>query len=172
MLFVSSEVMLFVGLFTGYIVLRFGSDHFLGMPSIPWQVPLINTGVLVASSLVLLFAARAFAGGRTVRFRFAAVMTLLLGAAFLALQVHEWNRLSDGGVIAGANVYSGMFYVLSGVHGAHVLGGLGVLAWLVWRALRYGAVDANDAAIGVAGIYWHFVTVVWTTVFVMVFVVR
>jgi cytochrome c oxidase subunit 3 len=179
-LFLCSEVMLFVGLLAGYVVLRFGNENFVGMPDIPVLLPGINTGVIVLSSLALIAAVRAFHASNRSVFGSASVLSLVLATLFLLLQIFEWLRVSGSfgpdavaaGTLEGANLYSSMFYLLSGVHALHVLGGLFVLAWLVLRAVRRGTEPMNQTPVTAAQLYWHFVTVVWLTVFVMIFIIR
>jgi heme/copper-type cytochrome/quinol oxidase subunit 3 len=167
-LFVASEVMLFGGLLAGYVVLRFGSDGFAGMPALPMGLASIATGVLILSSATLIVAARAGRRGAVLLCRRAALATLLLGILFLGLQIAEWKRLMGAGVLPGGNIHGGMFYILSWAHALHVVGGLVLLVWLLLRVRRelYGARlrDLFD----IAGIYWHFVTIVWAMLFLIV----
>ena len=169
-LFVASEAMLFGGLLAGYVVLRFGSGHFSGMRPLPAGLAWLSTGVLVASSGMLVAAARANRSGRARRAWWGSLATLLLGVLFLGLQITEWNRLMAAGVLPAGNIGGGMFYILSWAHGLHVLGGLALLCYLALRVRRelYAARLRN--LFDVAGIYWHFVTIVWGTLFLLLFI--
>jgi cytochrome c oxidase subunit 3 len=103
-------------------------------------------------------AARADAGPRVVDWLVAAT---LLGLAFLGGQLVAWRGLVADGFFLSSNPHAAFFYMLSGVHGAHVLGGLGALGWTLGRARAgaYGA--ASHAGLTHTAIYWHFVGGVW-----------
>jgi heme/copper-type cytochrome/quinol oxidase subunit 3 len=168
-LFVASEVMLFGGLLAGYVVLRFGSDGFAGMPSLPAGPASISTGVLLLSSATLIVATRAGRRGAALLCRRAALATLILGTLFMGLQIAEWNRLMGAGVLPEGNIHGGMFYVLSWAHALHVIGGLALLVWLLLRIRRELHGSRLRDLFDIAGIYWHFVTVVWGTLFLILF---
>jgi len=168
-LFVVAEVMLFVGFVSGYVVLRYGSNQFMGMPSLPMGLTIYSTPVLVASSLTLIAAWGAHRHGAAGRVRSMSLATLLLGLLFVLLQGIEWNRLISEGLIPATSVASGMFYLLSGVHGLHVAGGLVLLGILVVKARSGNISSRKTNFLTVASIYWHFVTLLWVTLFVMIF---
>jgi cytochrome oxidase Cu insertion factor (SCO1/SenC/PrrC family) len=91
--------------------------------------------------------------------------TLLLGGAFLSLQLQEYTGLLARGILPRTNLYWSSFFVLTGVHGLHVLGGLVALAWAGRRALqRRGAL-----ALELVSHYWHFVDGVWLLLFTLLY---
>lgn len=165
MLFVASEVMMFTGLITGYVVLGFGSSDFAGMRVLPLGLVPYATAVLVASSLALIAAQRN--SNAIARWSFVA---LLLGTLFLGLQAVEWMQLMSSGITPGTGVNSGMVYVIGGMHGLHVIGGLVILGILGARALRAPDSWRTRNFLTIAGLYWHFVTVMWVTLFTMMYV--
>lgn len=168
-LFVVAEVMLFVGFISGYVVLRYGSNQFMGMQSLPMGLTAYSTPILVASSITLILAWRAQRRGVGATVRSMAIATLLLGLLFVLLQGIEWNRLISDGLIPATSVSSGMFYLLSGVHGVHVAGGLVLLGILVAKAYGGNVASRQSNFLTVASIYWHFVTILWVTLYVMIF---
>jgi cytochrome c oxidase subunit 3 len=169
-LFVASEVMLFAGLIVGFVVLRYGSNNFQGMPKLPIGLTAISTPLLLASSLTLYVGHRGLAGGKLKVARYWTLATLLLGIAFLAIQVVEWEHLVASGMLPQDSVHGGMFYLLSGIHGLHVLGGIILLAVFTWR-LFSGSVYQTRQGIAVASsVYWHFVDVMWLALFLMIFI--
>jgi heme/copper-type cytochrome/quinol oxidase subunit 3 len=168
-LFIASEVMLFAGLVVGYVVLRFGSDGFEGMRSLPVGLTAVSTPILLLSSIALVISIRALRQGRMSTFRLGALASLILGSAFLLLQVIEWTHLTGDGLIPAGSVHSGMFYLLSGVHGLHVVLGLVILAMLAVQGYRGKLAPQSGGITAVAPIYWHFVTIVWLALFVMIF---
>lgn len=169
LLFVMSEAMLFAGLITGYVVLGFGSDDFAGMRQLPLGLAPYATLVLIASSIMLAIAQRAMRLDG-IRARRATVSALGLGAVFLGLQAIEWTDLVGVGILPETGVNSGMLYVIGGMHGLHVLGGLVLLALLGVRTLRAPHTRPTRNFATVAALYWHFVTIVWVTLFLMMYV--
>lgn len=171
LLFVAAEVMLFAGLLAGYVVLRFGSGNFEGMERLPIGLTALSTSLLVASSIALIVASKAVKRGAMPLFKMAALATLFLGAGFLAVQVVEWRELMAAGISPAINIYGGMFYILSWVHGAHVAGGIILLAVLAVLALMNRITSTRRTIVAATAIYWHFVTIVWITLFMVLFVV-
>lgn len=170
MLFVAAEVMLFSGLIAGYVVLKFGSGNFRGIEPLPVGLTGISTGVIAASSVLLIAATRGARRGNRSQVKFGALGALILGTLFLGLQVLEWNQLMGQGVLPSANVLGGMFYMLSWAHALHVFGGLVLLAVLASAAFRGKSLRWRNLDT-VASIYWHFVTLIWIALFYMLFVV-
>lgn len=169
MLFVASEAMLFTGLVAGYVVLGYGSRGFEGMPVLPLGLAPYATAVLAASSGALVAAGRAIAAGRASASRWS-LATLALGTLFLGLQALEWMRMVGDGLLPESGVNSGMLYVIGGVHGLHVAGGLVFLGILAVRAMRAPRDARTRSFATTAALYWHFVTLVWLTLFLMLYV--
>ena len=169
--FVGSETMFFLALFTTYFFLRgkipAWEPVFGEKPS--WQgLPLINTIELVTSSVTMQLAVSAIKkGDRRGLIRWL-IPTLILGVAFLAGQAYEYTRL---GFLPRDGIFAGVFFTLTGFHGAHVTGGVVFIAICFYRALR-GQFTANrHLAVEAASIYWHFVDVVWIGLFTTIYIV-
>jgi heme/copper-type cytochrome/quinol oxidase subunit 3 len=169
MLVIATELMLFVGLISGYVVLRFGSNDFAGMARPEMGLTVISTPLLLLSSITLIIAQRAFRHRNVQRVRAGSLITLALGLVFVALQLIEWNSLMEQGIFPAGSVQSGMFYLLSGVHGLHVAGGLVMLAVLAWKT-RGEAGATSEGTLTAASLYWHFVTLLWGAIWCMIFV--
>jgi cytochrome c oxidase subunit 3 len=169
LLFVATETMLFAGLVTGYIVLGFGSRGFDGMPTLPLGITPIATAVLLLSSISLIRAQRVVRRGSRDGGRWT-MIALALGTLFLGMQAFEWSRMLGDGLFPGSGVNAGMLYVLGGMHALHVVGGLIILAIFGVRALRAPGAVATRRFSMVAALYWHFVTIVWITLFMMLFI--
>ena len=170
-MFVGSEVMFFAALFTTYFYLRgrlpAWEPVFGEKPS--WQgLPLVNTVELLVSSVTMQIAVNAIKRGDRRRLVFWLVPTLVLGIAFLTGQGYEYTRL---GFLPKDGIFAGVFFTLTGFHGAHVTGGVVFIAICLYRALR-GQFTANrHLAIEAASIYWHFVDVVWIGLFTTIYIV-
>ena len=162
-------VMLFAA-FTSAFVVRKGMSldwRPTALPSILW----LNTAVLVASSLTIERARREWNSSLSWL-----SATMALGLVFLAGQFVAWRELKAAGVYMASNPSSSFFYLLTGTHGLHILGG--VLAWLsvLWKAWRFESRRAEwrnrRAAVESTAIYWHFMDGLWVYVFVLLMVGR
>jgi cytochrome c oxidase subunit 3 len=161
--------MLFVALTSAYVV-RQGLDpdwRAIPMPAILWG----NTIVLLASSFTVEIARRAWKPAGWL------AGTLGLGLAFLAGQFAAWRQLSSSGVYLSTNPHSSFFYLLTGLHAAHVLGGLAALSYVAGRSLvpgraplpgRAGAARVLEAT----ALYWHFMDALWVYLFLLLFAWR
>jgi heme/copper-type cytochrome/quinol oxidase subunit 3 len=181
-LFLASEVMLFGSLFSSYALLRSGA------PTWPVQheilsVPLaaLNTVVLIASSVTMVMAwaslaphaAAVRAGNREEeahslkRYRLFMGLTLLGGAIFLVVKTIEYSDKFSHHLYPATNNFLGLYFTLTGLHAVHVIVGMIVNAYLwgpgarMWRSEP----ERFTNRIEVAGIYWHFVDVVWIFLF-------
>jgi cytochrome c oxidase subunit 3 len=156
--------MLFSAFTAALLVRRTGTDWSpIAWPPLVWA----NTGVILLSSWAL---ERARAAARANALRDISLWlagAAALGLLFLAGQLVLWRALAARGVFLASGPHASFVYLLSAVHGVHVLGGIGALAWTFGRA-RTGAYTAvRHAGITHTAIYWHFVGVVWLWVFVL-----
>lgn len=137
----------------------------------PWTLPLINTLLLVTSSVTLTIAHHALKAGERVKLRNWLIATLVLGFVFLIVQgveyVEAWNHL---GLTLQAGIYGSTFFMLTGFHGLHVTIGAIVLAVLLVRVLKGHFTADNHFAFEAGAWYWHFVDVVWIGLFLFVYV--
>jgi cytochrome c oxidase subunit 3 len=165
--FMGTVTMLFVGFTSAYLVRRASPDwRPLDPPPLLW----LNTAVLLASSVLLERARgrlRAWAPGEALRWLSGAG---LLGLLFLAGQVGAWRQLSGQGVFLASSPHSSFFYLLSGVHGAHLLGGLGWFASAL-LGLRGLALTPGEDGLGLLATYWHFLALVWVYLLLLLFLV-
>jgi cytochrome c oxidase subunit 3 len=162
---ITSELLFFGTLFGSYFTLRSQADG-------PWPpegaevsraIAALGTALLVTSSATVQLAARAAAAHRTREVQRWLVVTVVLGAVFLGLQVREWTVLPFS---AGDHPYGTIFYTMTGFHGLHVLGGLAAMLVLTWRSTQR---QVRHDAIEVMSFYWHFVDVVWLALFATVY---
>jgi cytochrome c oxidase subunit 3 len=167
----ASELMFFSGLFAAYFTLRSTAQG--DWPPSGVELDVVTSGLftlgLVASSATMQLGVRAVAAGRLPAFRGWVAATLVLAAAFVANQAHEWSSL---GFHVGSHPYGSAFYVMTGFHGIHVLGGMLAMVVLLGRAgsRRFGAAEAP--AVEMVSYYWHFVDVVWVGMWATLFLLR
>jgi cytochrome c oxidase subunit 3 len=169
-LFVSSEVMFFGGLFASYFLLRGTTTPWPpdGTVETTLVLPLVLTACLLGSSATVhAGAGAAHAGRRRDAARWLGI-TIGLGAAFLAGQAYEYSQLAAEGAAASADVFSTLFFTITGFHGLHVAIGLVMLVTVLLRLDRYGGRGPVEAA----ACYWHFVDAVWVVVFLTMYVLR
>lgn len=136
-----------------------------GLPSL--RIALPNTIILLAGSGTVWWGERGIKRGDVGQLKKGLAATLVLGAVFFGLQLLEW-KLASFSLTSG--VYGSLYFTVTGLHMAHVLLGLGMLAvLLLWSALGYFGLQRH-AAVSIGAIYWHFVTAVWLAVFATFYV--
>ena len=170
-MFVGSELMFFAALFTTYFYLRGrvpAWEPVFGEKPTWLGLPLVNTIELLASSVTMQLGVNAIRKGDRRRLVMWLVPTVILGVLFLSGQAYEYTRL---GFLPKDGVFAGVFFTLTGFHGAHVTGGVIFIAICLYRSLR-GQFTANrHLAVEAASIYWHFVDVVWIGLFTTIYIV-
>lgn len=161
--FLGTATMLFAGFASAYLVRREGLDWLhLQLP----RVLYFNTVILLASSAAMEIARRMFRRWELERARFWIGATAALGVVFLAGQILAWRQFVAQGVYLPSNPYAAFFYVLTALHGLHLLGGIGALVYVFARLPRSGLGFDGNALAG-AVLYWHFVDVLWVSLFVL-----
>ncbi|MGB7449934.1 MAG: heme-copper oxidase subunit III [Ornithinimicrobium sp.] len=182
----SSEIMFFAGLFAMYFTIRSVAPELWTESTEMLNVPyaLVNTTILVISSVwcqLGVFAAERGQPSRTggiMEFgkwgmREWYVLTYLFGAIFVAGQVIEYAELVHEGLTLASDPYGSVFYMTTGFHGLHVTGGLIAFLLIIGRsftAKRYTHAQATSAV--VTSYYWHFVDVVWVALFLTIYVLQ
>lgn len=182
----SSELMFFAGLFAMYFTHRsVGADIWAtesGRLNIPYALTI--TIILVASSITCqmgVFAAERFQARRTgslIDMRSWGmqewfVLTYVMGSIFIAGQITEYAELVHGGLTIASSPYGSVFYLATGFHGLHVIGGLIAFLFVIARsfaARRFGHLEASSAV--VVSYYWHFVDAVWIALFAVIYLIR
>ncbi len=165
-LLVASLSMIFGATLMGYAVIRSRAAVWPppGVPSLPSSL-LISTIILLVSSATIWVAVDGIRQGRQKALRIGLLVTFLLGLAFLGSQTISWFSLVVRSFTMRTNLYGFLFYLLTGLHAIHVVGGLvplGVTTARAWQG-RY-TVDAHDGVEYVA-FYWHFLDVIWIVLF-------
>ncbi len=165
-LLVGIVTILFASFSSTYLARRALADwRPVAMPPILW----VNTALLVASSAALEIARRAATRGRGAVARRATAAAAGLGAGFLVGQVMAWRALVAAGVYLATNPHSDFFYLLTGVHGLHLAGGLVALGYAWWRAGQVAVRAALATTLTTVAVYWHFVDVLWLYLLVILF---
>ncbi len=163
-LFIASEVMLFGGLFSAYILLRTGAANWPTGASV-LNIPLatLNTLVLVISSILVVFAWAAIREGNFAKFRKLWWVSIICGLSFLVLKTIEYNIKFHHGLYPSTSTFLATYFTLTGLHAIHIIGGIVVNAYLITFGAKMQKQDPHRYAhrIEIAGIYWHFVDLLW-----------
>jgi len=155
--------------FTSAMVVRRGlSNDWVSMhkPSILW----VNTGILLVSSAALELARRALRRRNRDGFNVWWTVGSVLGILFLGGQMMAWRQLQHAGVFVATNPSSSFFYILTGAHAVHVLGGATALCYVDVQALRLRLGPAKRTAIDVSALFWHFLDGLWLYLMVLFYV--
>jgi cytochrome c oxidase subunit 3 len=156
--------MLFAGLSSSFIVLRgVPSWQSIEMPSLLWA----NTAVLVFSSIAIEFSRRAVRRNELQTMREWLAVAGGLGLIFLIGQVIVWRQLVNAGIYLPSNLHSSFFYVLTGIHGLHLLGGVGGLGYVLSKALSNRLTVFNHESLKLCATYWHFMDALWIYLFLL-----
>jgi cytochrome c oxidase subunit 3 len=187
--FLATEVLFFGGVFTGYTVYR--STYYpveFAAASRLLSVPLAttNTAVLLCSSLTMALAVYFARGGRKDALRICIGATMALGAAFLCIKFVEYyldyrehlipgydfhpERWPEDLNVRHGELFMTFYFFMTMLHALHMVIGLGVMTVLLVRAARYAG--ANYGPVEAAGLYWHFVDIVWVFLFPLLYLVR
>ena len=167
-LFLASEVMLFGALFSALITLRLGAPswpHGYERLMIPWATA--NTVVLIFSSVTVVMAWSSLKAKSLAGFKKYMSLTLLCSFIFLVIKTIEYSHKFEHGISPATDNFYAIYFVMTGLHGLHVIGGIIVNAYLLGPGSKMWTTEPErfTGRIEVAGLYWHFVDLVWIFLF-------
>ena len=171
-LFLASEVLFFGAFFSTYILLRIGAGGVAG--AWPYgadflNVPLatINTVILISSSLTMVMAWASLKLGRFSKFQIYFAATILLALAFLVIKGFEYGEEFAHDRYPATSTFFAIYFTMTGVHGLHILLGVVVNVYHLFsaKAIYAESPDKMVNRIEIAGLYWHFVDLVWIFLF-------
>jgi heme/copper-type cytochrome/quinol oxidase subunit 3 len=171
--FIGSECLFFATLISTYMVYK-GRSVVGPYPGEILDIPLtsISTFVLLMSSLAMVLALDGVQKGSKKLALVWLGAVILLGSTFLGFQVYEFNHFVHEGLTLSTNVFGSSFFVLTGFHGAHVTGGVVWMITLWVLAARGKLPPAQSLKVEIAGLYWHFVDIVWIVIFTLVYLIQ
>lgn len=163
-LYLATTAMLFMGFSSAYLVQRFAEGWVaVPLPAVTW----INTAFLLLSSYTYEWGRRGFILGDYRRFQIGFMLTMVLGVLFLMGQVIGWQMLVRQGYSLASNQKGvSYFYVLTFLHGLHLLAGLVVVGYWTVRALLYKVRYEEHKRLRIAGLFWHALDALWGYLFV------
>lgn len=170
----ASELMFFAGLFAIYFTVRAQNVGEWPPPPTELNVPyaLVVTIILVASSFTCQFGVFSAERGDVFGLRRWYVLTLVMGTLFVVGQGIEYANLISEGTTIPSSAYGTVFYLATGFHGLHVVGGLVAFVYLLIRTKLSKFTPAQATAAIVVSYYWHFVDVVWIGLFSVIYFIR
>jgi len=169
--FLATEVLLFGALFTAYTVFRltypglFHAEH----EKLNRVLGAVNTVVLITSSLTVALGIDAVKKGKAKLLTRYFGATILLAGVFLGVKCVEYAEKFHHGLFPRTNIFFALYYMMTGIHGIHVLIGMGVLAYVIVLARRGRFSEKYYTPVEMSGLYWHFVDLVWIYLFPLLY---
>ncbi|PAU93465.1 cytochrome C oxidase subunit III [Aliifodinibius salipaludis] len=185
-IFLVTEILMFGGLFAAYIVFRLWYPDLFTQASTElntfWGG--VNTVVLIGSSLTVAMAIKSAQLNQKKNIAINLGITLALAAVFMVIKYFEWTHKFELGIFPGqfydfggiehekANVFFSLYYLMTGLHGIHVLVGMGLMGWLLWRSLNNHFNSEYYTPIEITGLYWHLVDIIWIFLFPLFYLIE
>lgn len=171
--FLASDCMFFGSLIATYLVYRgHSTDH--PLPEDIFDIPLTSTSsfVLLLSSWLMVLALSAIQRGDLWKFRLWTLGVAFFGSIFLGFQIYEFSHFVHAGLTLKQNLFGSTFFVLTGTHGCHVAIGVLWLMSLFFYSFVGGVTPKRALDVEIAGLYWHFVDIVWIVIFTAVYLLE
>lgn len=171
-LFLASEVMLFGALFSSYVLLRVGADtwpHGYEILNVPLGT--VNTIVLISSSVTMVMAWASLKMNDFAKYRRYLGTTVFLALVFLVIKGFEYAMKFEHHMYPSTSTYMAIYFTLTGLHGLHIIGGIIVNTYLLTAGSKMWKSDPERLTnrVEIAGLYWHFVDIVWIFLFPMLY---
>lgn len=186
-LFMVTEVLMFGGLFVGYAIFHsiYPEMFAEGAKQLDWTKGFINTLVLIMSSLTMALGIYYLQRNNKSKAALNLALTLLCGAIFMVIKYFEYTHkfhmgffpgkfldvAQTGAQHANLGLYFGFYYCMTGLHGTHVLIGMGLISWLLFRTLRGDFDKTYYTPVEGVGIFWHIVDLIWIFLFPLLYLV-
>ena len=185
-IFLITEIMFFGGMFCAYTIYRSAYPNVFGLASSSLNLTIgaINTCVLLISSFTMVMAVRAGQLGQKKAIIIFLIITMIFGFAFLGIKAYEWNEKFvehhvpgptfhlEGTQLQGqAQLFFSLYFAMTGLHALHMVVGVGILSFIIWETSRNRYSAKYYTPIDIAGLYWHFVDVVWIFLFPLFYLI-
>ncbi|MGB0678498.1 MAG: cytochrome c oxidase subunit 3 family protein [Polyangiales bacterium] len=194
-LFLAQEVLFFSGLFVAYGVFRAWHPEAFSVAShmLDWKMGGLNTLVLLFSSLTAALAVRSSKLGQRQQTTMYLAVTIVCACIFMVVKYFEYSHKFHIGLLPGSQFndaevakhlppgitevpyqvrsFLGIYFMMTGVHGLHVLIGIGVLIWIMMRNIRGEFSPAYNTPVDMAALYWHLVDLIWIYLFPLLYLI-
>lgn len=188
-IFICTEILMFGGLFVAYGVLKNDDPHVFheAHQHLNKVMGALNTIVLLFSSLTAALAVRASQLGQKRQTSVYLVLTLLCAGIFLVVKYFEYSAKFEHGLLPGhffhphlpageslparAAMFFALYFCMTGLHGIHVLVGMGILSWVLWRNQKNHFSSEYFTPVEIGALYWHLVDLVWIYLFPLLYLI-
>jgi cytochrome c oxidase subunit 3 len=162
--------MLFIALLASYAILRVQAGSWMSnnMSALSMALGWLNTGMLLLSSISYFMVSRSTKKRKKTIIRRFLNTTITIGFIFLILQLTLWYTLNQDGYSIISHIEGSVFYMLSGLHGLHIVGGIIALFWLNYKINN---LVNYLQQVKLVGMFWHFLTVIWVVIFITVILI-
>ena len=168
---IAAIAMMFAALSSAYIILSSESERRqIAMP----RMFFLSTGIIVLSSFAIETAKRSLKRENETRYRAWTIVTLVLGLCFLVAQIMGWRELAAQGVYFAGHPHRTFFYIFTGVHGVHLLGGIAGLSYLAIRTRNQSTPGhlTKETSAGIMSLYWHTMDGLWIWLFILLLILN
>ena len=184
-IFLVTEILFFGGLFAAYIVYRawYPELYLLASEELDVFWGTVNTFVLIGSSLTVAMAIRSAQLNQVRGLIINLWITIGLALTFMVIKYFEYVEKFEKGILPGAhysydgiahekaNIFFSIYYMMTGLHGIHVLIGIGLMIWLVFKAKKKVFHSGYYTPVEITGLYWHLVDVIWIFLFPLLYLI-
>ncbi len=182
-LFLFTELLLFGGMFLVYAVYKFthAEEFHLAAKELNTLFGALNTIILLTSSLTMVLAIVAIKRGQKYLSLFFQLMTLAMAVGFLVNKYFEWMAKISHGIYPGSDqlleksngeiLFFGLYYVMTGLHGLHIVIGMAVIAYMTWFTWKDKINQDQYVRLESAGLYWHLVDIIWIFLFPLFYLI-
>lgn len=183
-LFMVTEILMFGGLFVGYFLMhaKYPETFAEGASYLNWKLGSTNTIVLILSSWTMALGIHFIQVGKNSKATLALAATILCGATFMVIKYFEYSHKIHEGLLPGRffnheatahnmGLYFGFYFTMTGLHGIHVLLGMCLIGWVLFRHLRGDFDPHYFTAVEGVGIFWHIVDLVWIFLFPLLYLI-
>jgi len=182
--FLIQEVLFFGGLFVAYFVFKslYPAMFIEAHKHLSWQLGTLNTVFLISSSFTMVMAVRCAQVSLKDKMLFYLTLTFLFAAGFMCVKYIEYmSKIHHGflpakwffgeGTFETLPIFFGLYFAMTGLHGIHVLVGMGLIAWLIYRGMKGEFHKDYFTPVEMVGLYWHLVDLIWIFLFPLLYLV-
>ncbi len=192
-LFLVQEILFFSALFVAYAIFRYKYPEMFRYASsmLSWQMGAVNTIVLIFSSFTMVLSVYFAQTNKRKKMLVSLAITFFCGLIFMVVKYFEYEHKIHEGTLPSnfftfmvpaevasqvadidkLNIFFGIYFCLTGLHGVHVLVGMGLMVWLFIRGLKNHFYDEYYTPVEMVGLYWHLVDIVWIFLFPLLYLI-
>ena len=184
-LFMVTEILMFGGLFVAYILYHnlFPQMFAEGASHLDWKLGFLNTLVLIFSSFTMAYSIYLIQTGRRQKANWTLFITILCGLVFMVVKYFEYTHKIHEGLLPGKffnhpgavasnlGLYFSFYFCMTGLHGIHVVLGMCLIGWVLWRNMRGEFDEHYYTAVEGVGIFWHIVDLIWIYLFPILYLI-